>query len=71
MLHRFFWLALLGAWTGLVLGTWAWAGPLPLPEAQAGAVRGVDAAFGYDFTPGTIPLDGRPATFARDACDPC
>ena len=25
MLHRLFWLALLGAWSGFVFGTWAWA----------------------------------------------
>ena len=25
LLHRLFWLTSLVAWTGLVLGTWAWA----------------------------------------------
>ena len=36
MLHRFFWLALLGAWSGFVFGTWAWARPIPtiMPKPQ-------------------------------------
>jgi len=36
MTYRFFWLALLGAWSGFVLSTWVWAEPLPYPKSTGG-----------------------------------